>query len=137
MAAQIRKTIQDSCCATTNYMNWPWKKKTETPPIRVQLVSSSTLTLDQWRKDTRLVSAAKELARNETFRMMIAVLENSHLRFGGFAATGVSQEDRAAKQARDEGYQICLNNLDAMTKPSTVNRMPRETWQTPTAQPKP
>lgn len=101
------------------------------PTIKVVLVSSSVLTLDQWRKDTRLVAAARELARNETFRMMVAVLENSHVRFVALPTIGVSQDDRAAHQARGEGYQICLNNLEAMGEPWQVGKMPRETFQSP------
>lgn len=96
-----------------------WPEPTQPTPepqqIKVQLVSSSTLTLDQWRKDTRLVSSAKELARNEVFRMQMAVLENSHPRFLHFASFDVKMEDRAAHQAKIEGYQLCLNNLESMT----------------------
>lgn len=95
----------------------PFEGATE---IRVQLVSSSTLTLDQWRKDTHLVASAKELARNEVFRMQVAVLENSHPRYLAFPAIGSSQQDRAALQSKAEGYQLCLNNLEAMSKPWTV-----------------
>lgn len=90
------------------------------PKIKVLLVSSSTLTLDQWRKDTHLVASAKELARNEVFRMQVAVLENSHPRYLAFPAIGSSQQDRAALQSKAEGYQLCLNNLEAMSKPWTV-----------------
>ena len=107
------------------------KKPAPDSPIKVQLVSSSTLTLDQWRKDTRLVASAKELARHETFRMMVAVLENSHVRFVALPTIGVSQDDRAAHMARSEGYQICLNNLEAMARDHAIGRMPRETFQAP------
>lgn len=107
-------------------------KPIEQPPIKVVLVSSSSLTLDQWRKDTRLVTSAKELARNEVFRMQVAVLENSHPRFLAFPATGSNQEDRAAMQAKCEGYQLCLNNLEAMSKPWTISKPLVSTFQNPT-----
>jgi len=105
-------------------------------PIKVQLVSSSTLTLDQWRRDTRLVASAKELARHEVFRMMAAVLENSHVRFVALPTVGASQDDRAAQQARSEGYQICLNNLEAMSKDWKTGQMPPETFRPVQPQPK-
>lgn len=102
------------------------------PELKVQLVSSNTLTLDQWRKDTRLVASAKELARNEVFRMQAAVLENSHPRFLAFAATGVTTQDRAAMQSKCEGYQLCLNNLEAMSKPWPNTKPLVATFQPPT-----
>jgi len=116
-------------------MNWPWKKKPAPDPIapiKVVVVSSVELTLDQWRKDTRLVASAKELARNEIFRMMVDVLENSHVRFLALPAVGATQDDRAAFQARSEGYQICLNNLEAMSKDWTLSKPLVSTFQPPT-----
>lgn len=98
-------------------------------PLKVNLVSSSVLTLDQWRKDTRLVASAQILARNDVYRMMVAVLENSHVRFVALSTVGATQDDRAAHQARSEGYQICLNNLEAMSQSWTFSKMPRETFQ--------
>ena len=101
------------------------------PQIKVVMVGSNTLSLDQWRKDSRLVTSAKELARNEVFRMQVAVLENSHPRFLAFQATGVSVEDRAAMQAKCEGYQLCLNNLESMSKEWTISKPLVATFQTP------
>lgn len=104
----------------------------EPVPIKVLMVSSNTLTLDQWRKDQRLVASAKELARNEIYRMMVAVLENSHVRFLALPSVGTSQDDRAAMQSRIEGYQICLNNLEAMSQPWAISKPLVATFQAPT-----
>lgn len=112
------------------------KEQPAEQPIRVQIVPSSKITLDQWRKDTRLVASAKELTRNEVFRMMASVLENSHVRFVALPIVGASQDDRAAHQARSEGYQICLNNLEAMSKDWKTGQMPPETFRPVQPQPK-
>lgn len=106
-----------------------FQKPVQEQPIKVLLVSSSTLTLDQWRKDTRLVSSAKELARNEVFRMQVAVLENSHPRFLAFPAVGATQQDRAAMNSKCEGYQLCLNNLEAMSQAWAISKPLVATFQ--------
>jgi len=100
--------------------------------IKVQLVSSSTLSLEQWRKDSRLVASAKELERHETFRMMVAVLENSHPRYRAFVISPnvpVTTDDRAAHQAKIEGYQLCLNNLAAMSQPMSIFQTPEAKFE--------
>lgn len=100
--------------------------------LKVQLVSSATLTLEQWRKDQRLVAAAKELTRNETFRMAMAVLENSHPRLLAFPSINTTTEDRAAMQAKIEGYQLCLNNLESMSRDYSLSKPLVATFKPPT-----
>jgi len=84
-------------------------------PIKVQLVSSSILTLEQWRKDPSLVMAAKRLESDSTYQMALAVLQNSHPCHTLFAPMGVNPNDRIVHQAKIEGYELALNNFAALS----------------------
>lgn len=92
------------------------------PQIRVQVVSSHTLTLMQWRKQEKLVTDAMALARNSTFQMMLQVLHNDHPSRNGFASVGTSMEDRAAHEAKIEGYEACLNKIKEMSQPWAISK---------------
>lgn len=100
------------------------------PQIRVQVVSSHTLTLAQWRKQEKLVSDAMALARNSTFQMMLQVLNNEHPARNGFVSVGVSADDRAAHQSKTEGYEACLNKIKEMSLPWAISKPLVATFQT-------
>lgn len=101
-------------------------------PLKVQIVSSHTLTLIQWRKQEKLVTDAMTLARNMTFQMMIQVLQNEHPSRNGFASVGTSRDDRAAHQAKIEGYEACINKLKEMSQPWTASKPLVATFKPPT-----
>lgn len=107
------------------------KEQPPEPQIRVQVVSSHTLTLTQWRKQEKLVADAMVLARNSTFQMMLAVLVNEHPSRHGFVSVGVSRDDRAAHQAKTEGYEACLNKIKEMSQPWTASKPLVATFQAP------
>lgn len=97
--------------------------------LKVQLVSSSTLTLEQWRKDLALVTAAKRLEQDGTYQLALAVLQNSHPRHIVFAPMGVNPNDRIVHQAKIEGYELCLNNLAALSTPFKISKPLEATFQ--------
>lgn len=99
------------------------------PPIKVQLVSSHTLTLTQWRKQEKLVADAMTLSRNPTFQMMLQVLQNEHPARNGFVSVGVSADDRAAHQAKIEGFEACINKIREMSQPWTISKPIVATFQ--------
>jgi hypothetical protein len=101
------------------------------PQVQVKIVSSHTLTLIQWRKQEKLVADAIALARNGTFQMMLQVLHNDHPARNGFASIGTSMEDRAAHEAKIEGYEACLNKIKEMSQPWTISKPLIATFQPP------
>lgn len=74
------------------------------------------LTLEEWRKQEAMVSESIALAKNLTYRAQIDVLRNSHPCHTLFTPIGVSPTDRIVMQAKIEGYELALNNLEAMTR---------------------
>lgn len=102
------------------------------PQIKVQLVSSHTLKLEQWRKQEKLVTDAITLSRNPTFQMMLQVLNNDHPSRNGFPSIGTSPDDRAAHQAKIEGYEACINKIKEMSLPWAISKPPVASFQPPT-----
>lgn len=86
-------------------------------PIRHDTREPFKLTLDDWRKQEQLVLESRALARNLTYRAQMDVLRNSHPVHTVFSPVGVNPNDRIVHNAKCEGYEICLNNLEAMAKP--------------------
>ncbi len=74
------------------------------------------LTLDQWRQQEQMVLESRKLAQNLTYKAQMDVLRNSHPCHTLFTPIGVSPTDRVVQQAKIEGYELCLNNLESMSK---------------------
>jgi hypothetical protein len=72
------------------------------------------ITLDEWRSDLASVKLARKFLDDPEFRLMVDVLRTSHLVNYVMDMRGVAIEDRAAMQARGEGYTMCLINLEAL-----------------------
>lgn len=84
--------------------------------VKVQVVPSNKIRLSEWQKNQSLTSAMIALERNETYRMAVQLLENEHPRRLIFSPIGISPNDRIVHQAKIEGYELCLNNLAALSK---------------------
>lgn len=110
---------------------WASRKIIVEPSIKVQVVASNTLTLLQWRKQQTLVESAIRLSRDSTFQMALAVLRNEHPSHLAFPSTNTSPADRAAMQSRIEGYELCLNNLEALSKPFKPSQRIEATFEPP------
>lgn len=93
-----------------------WKQRLYPPPpkIRVMVRDQTRITLDEWRSRPDLIKIASRFLNDPMFRMMMDVLRTTHFQNSAMGIFGVSIEDRAAMQARCEGYTIALNNLEAM-----------------------
>lgn len=100
-------------------------------PIKVNVVSSHTLRLTQWRQTEQLVLESVALARNQTYAMQLQVLRNEHPVHMIFPATGITPTDRIVQNAKCEGYELALNNLDAMTKPLKAAKPLEATFEAP------
>ena len=105
----------------------------ETPqrPIRMESRETWKLTLDEWRKQEQMVLESRTLARNLTYRAQLDVLRNSHPCHTLFTPLGVSPTDRIVHQAKCEGYELALNNLEAMTRPFKQTKPLEATFEAP------
>lgn len=107
---------------------WQWV----TPAPRKLVVirrDPTRITLDEWRRDPASVKLARKFLDNPEFRLMIDVLRTTHI--GGYVMgmEGVSLEDRAAMQARGEGYTLCLRDLDALGEFKKPKEEAEETFE--------
>lgn len=106
-----------------------WQRKpAPEQPIKLTPKPSYDVTLAEWRKNENLLSAAKILVGNHTFKCMMDVLDNEHPGHKG-VPLGTLPHDRAALQARAEGYQLAVNNLWAMAEKAENRKEPQEKWQ--------
>lgn len=79
----------------------------------VIVVRSTSLRLAEWRRDPSLVRKAYELQQTALFAAMLAVLRNeSPMNYAlSFEA---SHDARIAHANQAAGYQLALNNIEAM-----------------------
>lgn len=113
------------------FSKWFQKPRSPEPEISVQVVPSNSLLLSQWRGNDKLVAAAMQLERDTTYQMQLQVLKNVHPMLFHFADVNVRQEDRAAHQAKIEGYQLCLNNLASFSKKTAIAKPLQATFSPP------
>ncbi len=96
--------------------------------VRIQNVTNSNLTIAQWQKQESLVTDMRALERNQTFKMAMDVLRNSHPK-SIVLQLGTSPNDRVVHQARIEGYEYCLNNLAALSQVPKQTKAIEATFQ--------
>lgn len=70
------------------------------------------LTLTEWRSNPDMAAQAAKVLANPTMKFMLQVLYNSSPAWETLLAP--TMEDRAAQQARIEGYAQALANIEAM-----------------------
>jgi hypothetical protein len=87
-----------------------WFKKTKLVLIRR---ISSRVRLSEWRGSQTLVQSARKYLQDPEFLTMIDVLRNESP-INWVAIRQMTIDDRAVMHARIEGYQLCLNNLEAL-----------------------
>lgn len=110
-------------------------RKQKPQPVTVQVVRSSDLTLDQWRKSEALVSSLLALTKSPVFKTMMDVLRNESPVNLGLPKLGVQPTDRIVHQAQVEGYHLCLNNIEAMATPGAQSSTVEATFEDPDVQP--
>jgi hypothetical protein len=91
-------------------MLW-WSKKR--PQIKLITVLSNKIRLEQWRENKTLVGMAQTTLKTEALVLMLQCAANESP--GNFSLPMDATPDmRAAHQARTEGYNMALANLEAM-----------------------
>lgn len=94
-------------------VNWILgKDKGTSQSIQIVQRERSKIRLQDWQSDKSLTTAAAEHLAQPTLQFMMDVVRNEHP--GRFVLTNASSEVRAIQQARSEGYEMCLANLDAL-----------------------
>lgn len=83
------------------------------PKAQIQLIHSSTITMDQWRSSPELVTYARQLFATPQFQTLVSVLRNESPTSWGLH-TGSTHDDQIAHSYRGAGYHLCLNNLEAL-----------------------
>ena len=92
-----------------------FKRKSKPAVLRVR--ANLGISAETWRKSEELVTKAGDLLRSDLGRSILDVLSyesphNLHL-------PGADLPARALHQARIEGYNLCLNNLESLGTPDT------------------
>lgn len=100
------------------------------PPKPAPPREQSELRLVDWRKNESLVSAAKTLAQQKTWKLQMDVLQTENP-CHTVLALGMNPNDRVVQQARIEGYEMCLNNLAAFAKPLKLPERLMSTFEAP------
>ncbi len=101
------------------------------PEVKVVLVESSSLRVDDFRKIPALVTEAQKILASESFKVMLAVLRNDAPHNYGIIVKGSVPTDFVHRVGDIEGYLKCLNNLEAMAVPIEENEMPEPTFEPP------
>lgn len=88
-----------------------------TQPVEPRYVQmpASEITLVKWRANQKLVGAAIDLSKHQTYALQMQCLTNEHPAHT-VLALGASPNDRVAHLGRIEGYEMALNNLHAFTQ---------------------
>jgi hypothetical protein len=103
--------------------------------IHVVRRDQTQVTLEEWRTNPAMVKMARKFLDDPQFMMLVDVLRNAHFINYSLPVRGVVMEDRAAMQARGEGYTACINNMFAMgemLKSSDELKETFESEETPT-----
>lgn len=93
--------------------------KSTNPNIDFVQLDPLNLRLVDWRKNGALTTKAGMVLKQQTMRAMLQVLKNETPANYAMAIAGTRTEDRAALQARIEGFHIAINMLESMDKPLT------------------
>ena len=84
--------------------------------LRRRILNPRDLRIEDWQANDNLVSKAAAVVSLPDFKLMLSVLRTESPSNYGLPQLGVSAEDRAAWQARTEGYHACLNNIEALAE---------------------
>lgn len=95
-----------------NFLKHLFKKRNTPVAIKILEREACNLRLSLWRSDVNLTKAAGRVLNSTDMRLMIDVLQNEHP--GACIMLRGDQSERAAQQARCEGYTMCLANLKSL-----------------------
>lgn len=92
---------------------WPFTRPSREIRIQTVLIDPLKLRLAQWQGDRNLTNSAGKVMAEGTVKLMLQVLGNESPALWSMDVN-TSLESRALQQARIEGYNMALKNLEAM-----------------------
>jgi hypothetical protein len=105
-------------------------RKKQSQPIQVVRRDACRLRMSEWRANLALVREAGDVLNTTTARTMIDVVRNESP--ANIVLLGVPIEERAVMQARIEGYQMALTNLEALAEfEQPKEQLPEPTFESP------
>lgn len=72
------------------------------------------MTLADFRKNKDLMLKAKKLQTDPTFRKMLEVWDNEHVRFARVSSEGVASDDKSLRLGQIEGYDMAQQKFRMM-----------------------
>jgi len=94
--------------------NWPilkWFRKKK--PVTFRSSKPLNITIAEWQSNKQLVEAMKKISEQPVWWAFTDMLRNSSPAVVFSFEMGATNVDRAAFQAKIEGYQLALNNIEA------------------------
>lgn len=92
-------------------------------PTEISQIDPLSLRLHEWRRNQVLLNKALLALRLQTVRAMLQVLKNESPANIALQTLHSRVEDRAALQAKIEGFHLAINMLESMDKP-IVDKQP-------------
>lgn len=92
---------------------WPFNKK-QPAKYRIERIRESRLRIVDWQNDPRLCVLAAKMLDNADLRLMLSVMRNEHPCHYVLPADA-PLDARAVQQARAEGYEMFMANLERMS----------------------
>ena len=96
--------------------------------IRVERRSETKLRLSDWQNDPLLCNTASKILANQDLQLMLSVLKNEHPMHIALSMEAPI-EARAIHQARAEGYEMFLSNLERLAVNTTPVPMPEAVFE--------
>ncbi len=81
-------------------------------PVRIKVIHSTSMRLEQWCSSKELVGYAQKLFATPQFQTLLGVLRNETP--SNMGLSGGTHDDHIAHAYRGEGYNLALNNLEAL-----------------------
>lgn len=112
-------------------MNWKFWQKPTVTKVELVRIRTNTIRLAKWRQVSTLVAESARLAKDPHYMAQLDVLRTENPANLHLPALGTSPDDRAAHQAKIEGYNLCLNNLEAFAMLHKPKEALIETFEPP------
>lgn len=109
--ARASRLDSENMISFLNLQGW---FKSKPAPIRWRDKSVLDVTLEEWRKNEQLVAEMAHIARQPVFQAMMQTLRTENP--VNYVSTTAQPHDSIKHLGQIEGYQMALNNIEALGK---------------------
>lgn len=88
--------------------------KRPAPKVQIKVIHSTSMRLSDWCSSKELVTYAQRLFNTPEFQTMLGVLRNETP--SNMGLSGGTHDDHIAHAYRGEGYNLAMNNLEALAQ---------------------